>query len=245
MLHQLDIEGGYNIRDLGGYPIKESYSTQNHVLIRSGNLDKLSQVAQQQLIDYGMKTIIDLRDEWEIQDFPSPFAKSTTIIYRNLPLIGDKLSSNAMWKAELQSYTALHELYIKYLDYCQYQIGTIISAIAESRFTTLFYCHAGKDRTGIVAALLLGAVDVPDSAIAEDYALSESQITHLIQQWREYAVQHGQDMQQFERDVASNSETMLGTLDYLTRRYGSVTNYLYICGVSDSQLNYLRTHFVR
>src|ERR1041385_593182 len=191
---QLDIEGGYNIRDLGDYPTKDGLSTQRHVLLRAGNLDKISSAAQQQLINYGVKTVIDLRDEWEAEHFPNPFAQSTTIKYINLPLIGDSLSNDAAWKAETRNYTGLHELYAKYLDHCQRQLGTIVSAIAESAFTTLFHCHAGKDRTGIVAALLLGAVGVPDAAIAEDYALSTSQITHLVEQWREYAIQHGQDM---------------------------------------------------
>src|SRR5689334_13916500 len=76
MTHQLDIEGGYNIRDLGGYPTKDGRTTQPHRLIRSGNLDKMSARGQQQLIDYGVKTIIDVRDEWEAQHFPNPFVQS-------------------------------------------------------------------------------------------------------------------------------------------------------------------------
>lgn len=244
LLHQFDVEGSYNIRDLGDYPTKDGYSTRRCVLFRAGNLDKISLAAQQQLIDQGVKTVIDLRDEWEAQNFPNPFAQSRIVTYLNLPLIGDSLSTNVAWKAETQNYTTLDELYTKYLDHCQRQLGAIVSAIAESTFTTLFHCHAGKDRTGIVAALLLGAVGVPNATIAEDYALSASPITHLIKQWREYAIQHGQDMQHFERDVGSNSETMLNMLDYLTRHYGSTTNYLYSCGVSDRHLERLRTHFV-
>jgi protein-tyrosine phosphatase len=244
MSHPLDVEGGYNVRDLGEYPTKDGHSTQQHVLIRAGNLDKLSAVGQQQLIEYGVKTIIDIRDEWEAVNFPNPFAQSGEVTCLNLPLIGDALSNNPTWKAETQSYSALYELYTKYLDHCQRQLGAIVSAIAENTFATLFYCHAGKDRTGIVTALVLGAIGVPDATIAEDYALSAPQIAHLIKQWREYAVQHGQDMQHFERDVASNSETMISMLNYLTHRYGSVANYLYSCGVSSNQLEHLRMHFV-
>jgi len=241
--HQLDIEGGYNIRDLGDYPTKPGCVTQKRVLLRAGNLDKISLTAQQQLIGFGVKTVIDLRDEWEVQNYPNPFAYSESVSYLNLPLVGNNLSSNAAWKAETQDYTALHELYAKYLDRCRPQLGAIVSAIAESTFATLFHCHAGKDRTGSVAALLLGTAGVPAAIIAEDYALSASQIPHLINQWRENAVRHGQDMQNFERDVASNSETMLRMLDYLTRHCGSATNYLLDCGVSDSQLEHLRMQF--
>jgi protein-tyrosine phosphatase len=171
MVHQLEVEGGYNIRDLGDYPTQDGHSTRRGVLIRGGNLQNLSGMAQQQIMDYGVKTIIDLRDEWETQSFRNPFVQSSTITCLNLPLIGNTLSANPTWKADTQNYTALYELYAKYLDHCQRQLGTIVSAIAENSFATLFFCHAGKDRTGIVAALLLGAVGVPDVAIAEDYAL--------------------------------------------------------------------------
>jgi protein-tyrosine phosphatase len=73
--------------------------------------------------------------------------------------------------------------------------------------------YAGKDRTGIIAALLLGSVGVPDHLIAKDYSLSNLNITHLIKQWREYAIQHGQDMQYFERDAGSETTTMLSMLN--------------------------------
>ncbi len=243
MVHQLDIEGGYNIRDLGDYPTKGGHPTRRGILIRSGNLQNLSAIAQQQVVDYGVKTIIDLRDEWETERFPNPFVQSNSVSCLNLPLIGNTLSNNPTWKAETRNYTALAELYFKYLDHCQCQLGTIVAAIAENAFSTLFYCHAGKDRTGIVAALLLGVVGVPDATIAEDYALSAAQITHLTKQWPEDAVQHGQDMHQFERDVASHPETMLSMLDYISRRYEGVANYLNHCGVSDNQLEHIRVQF--
>jgi protein tyrosine/serine phosphatase len=111
MPHQLDIEGGYNIRDLGDYAIKDGCFTRRRVLFRAGNLDKLSLTGQQQLIEYGVKTIIDLRDEWEAQNFPNPFAHSKSATYLNLPLIGKNLSSNATWKAETKNYMALSQLY--------------------------------------------------------------------------------------------------------------------------------------
>jgi protein tyrosine/serine phosphatase len=96
-----------------------------------------------------------------------------------------------------------------------------------------------------VSALLLGAAGVSDTLIAEDYALSSTQITHLITEWREYAVQQQQDMEHFERDVASTPETMLSMLNYLTEHYGSITNYLTACGVSHSQLERLRTRLIK
>ena len=245
MSYQLEIEGTYNIRDLGDYPVKGGNTTCRHILVRAGNLDQVPLSSQQQLKDYGVKTVIDLRDEWEVQQFPNVFVQSKTIKYLNLPLIGNHFSNSKGWKEETQDYDGLDELYCKYLDHCQIQIGTIISTIAESMPTIVFHCYAGKDRTGIIAALLLGSVGVPDHLIAKDYSLSNLKITHLIEQWREYALQHGQDMQRFERDVGSEVTTMLNMLGYIKHRYGSVTDYLRVCGVTDIQLLQLQTLMIQ
>lgn len=235
MVDHLKVEGTYNLRDLG-----EHVTIPRRIFIRAGNLDQLPLESQQQLLDYGVKTVIDLRDEWEAQQFPNVFAQSAAVRYLNLPLIGNALSHQVAWKEETQAYTALHDLYCKYVDRCQPQIGTIIATIAESTPTVVFHCYAGKDRTGIIAALLLGAAGVPDALIAQDYSQSQSEITHLIEQWRDYAVQHGQDMQQFERDVASDPTTILDMLSYIRRQYGGIADYLHRCGVTASQLTQLQ-----
>jgi protein-tyrosine phosphatase len=240
----LTVEGTYNVRDLGSFAVGTNSATRNRRLIRAGNLDQLSLLAQQQLIAYGVKTVIDLRDEWETQQFPNVFAQFTTVKYLSLPLIGNQLSNNESWKTENENFTLLHELYIKYLEHCKMQIGTIISTIADSEAAIVVHCYAGKDRTGIITALVLGAVGVSDDLIAEDYAQSKSQIMHLIEQWREYALQHNRDMQRLERDSGSEPITILSVLDYAKLHYGSVSDYLRACGVTDRQLTRLTSLLV-
>ena len=225
MVYRLDVQGTYNIRDLGGLPIVNGGMTRRHKFIRAGNLDQLPLSSQKQLIDYGVKTVIDLRDEWEVQQYPNVFAQSSDVTYRNLPLIGDHLTHSDAWEEKTKHYTELHELYCNYIDYCQTQIGAIMTTIAQSESTTIFHCYAGKDRTGIIACLLLGALGVSDHLIANDYSQSNHEITHLIEQWRDYAIQHGQDMQQHERDSASKTTTMLKTLTYIRQQYGTISNY--------------------
>lgn len=240
----LILEGGFNVRDLGDYPTQDGRVTQWKTLIRAGNLDKISPAAQQQLVDYGLKTIIDLRDEWEVESYPNPFIQSDHVSYVNLPLIGNALADSDAWKSEKGSYTEVHELYARYLTHCQPQIGAIIEALADSENCTLFHCHAGKDRTGIIAALVLGAVGVSNVVVAQDYALSEDQIMHLREEWREYAMEHGQDMARFERLHAAKPHTILTMLSALKEHYGDVAGYLASCGVSQSQIERLQVRFV-
>ena len=244
-MRNLTVEGSYNVRDLGGYPTEDGQCTRWNIFIRAGNLSDVSPEGCQYLNDYGVKTIIDLRDEWEVQSFPNVLAQAEHIQYVNLPLIGNHLSQDESWKAASNQYSQLHELYVYYLEHCQTQVAAIIGAVAESTTGTLFHCYAGKDRTGLIAALILGAVGVTAEVIADDYALTSQQITPLIERLRVNAAEHGRNMQHFERDMASVPQTMLDTLDHLNRRYGGVKDYLAACGVTDQQLVRLRERFVQ
>jgi protein-tyrosine phosphatase len=243
-MRHLPVEGGFNIRDLGGYATQDGRVTRLGVLIRAGNLSRVSPAGAQQLLGFGIRTIIDIRDEGEVEKHPDVFAQSLAVKYANLPFIGTDLSSSERWKARTQTYAGLDRLYEIFLDACQPQVAAIITALAESEPAAVFHCHAGKDRTGVVSALLLGAAGVPAQVIADDYAETSRQITEQVAGWRAAALKQGQDMQAFERDTGAVAATMLHTLDHLERRYGGATNYLLQCGVSQRQLNELLARFV-
>jgi protein-tyrosine phosphatase len=243
-LSTIHVVGTYNVRDLGGLPTSTGRQTRLHRIVRSGNLDKIPLASQEQLLTYGVATIVDIRDEWESANYPNVFQHSSRVMYHNLPLLGDALSNDATWKSESEEYEYLHELYIKYLERCQNQIAGIFTAIAEGESITLFHCHAGKDRTGLIAALLLSVVGVANHDIAEDYRLSDTQITHLIDEWRQYALQHGQDMERFDRKVQSVPQTIIETLRYVQNEYGDTSHYLQTCGVSRASLTRLQERFL-
>jgi protein-tyrosine phosphatase len=240
----LTVEGSCNVRDLGGYPTDDGHITRWKVFVRAGDMGNVSVEGCLLLTDYGIKTIIDLRDEWEVDSFPNVLAQAEAIQYVNLPLIGNRLSQDESWKSESATYDYLHELYVYYLDHCQPQIAAIIGAVAKSTSGTIFHCYAGKDRTGLIAALVLGAVGVPSEMIAEDYAQTRQHISPLVERLRVNAAEHGRNMQHFERDMASLPETMIETLAYLDSRYGGVQSYLTTCGVSAAQIKLLSEKFV-
>ncbi|MBI1277750.1 MAG: protein-tyrosine-phosphatase [Anaerolineaceae bacterium] len=243
-MRNLDVEGSYNVRDLGGYSTADGHHTRWKVFVRAGNLDKVSPAGCQYISDYGIKTVIDLRDEWEVEDFPNVFAQSDHVRYMSLPLLGNQLSQDEVWKLENQKLFQLEALYSRYLDHCQAQIGSIMAAISESTPGTLFHCYAGKDRTGLIAALVLSAVGVSSEDIAEDYAQTSQHIKHLVAQWEEYAIKNDYDMRLLKRDSSAMPETMVNTLTYLTEHYGGVNEYLARCGVGDEQIAELRRRFV-
>jgi protein-tyrosine phosphatase len=240
----IQLEGGFNLRDLGEIKTAQGQTTKRGVFVRAGNLDKLSVAAQQEFIDYGVKTVIDLRSKWECQTYPNVFAKSSHVQYKNLPVMDDALSNSADYLAKTKHYNNLGELYRVYLEVCKKPIGTIISTIAESPTTTVFHCYAGKDRTGIVAALLLSVAGVDEATIAQDYAETNAHIQHLVAEWRENAIKDGRDLAKLERDALAAPETILDSLDYIRQNYRSTEDYLSLCGVSEQQLNAIKQSFV-
>src|SRR3954468_15212946 len=106
-MRNLIVEGSYNVRDLGGYPTADDQTTHWKVFIRAGSLSDVSPEGCQYLNDYGVKTIIDLRDEWEAEMFPNTLAQVADTRYVNLPLIGNHLSQDANWKLESETYSYL------------------------------------------------------------------------------------------------------------------------------------------
>src|SRR4051794_18617227 len=130
-MRNLTVEGAYNVRDMGGYPTTDGHSTRWNIFIRAGNLDKVSPDGCQYLNDYGLKTVIDLRDEWEVGKYPNVLAHAENMHYVNLPLIGNRLSQDEGWKSASEKHQHLHEHYTYYLDHCQPQIAAIFSAMVE------------------------------------------------------------------------------------------------------------------
>lgn len=240
----MKITGTYNVRDLGGFTTESSNKTKARVFIRAGNLDKLPIASQQYLLEYGIKTVVDIRDEWEAKHYPNPFQHSPMVAYQNVPLIGDALSNDKSFQAESKKLTQLSEMYNRYIEHCQPQILKIFTVLAQSKSGTIFHCHAGKDRTGIITALLLRVMGVAVNDIAQDYSLSRQEIDHLVAEWRQYAIENNRDLEQLERNVASDPQTIIDMLDFVDAQYGSVAAYLKMCGLSDALMAQLKNRFL-
>src|SRR5262245_8359723 len=173
---RLSWDACYNIRDLGGYPTSDGGQTRWRSLVRADTLCHLTADGRAALLDYGVRTVVDLRRNDELRIDPNPFAaplgRAGIVTYLNLPL-GTGASSDERTAVKAASETTLEALFCAVLDNYWRGIAAILTAIAGAlEGVVLFHCHAGKDRTGIVAGLLLALAGVPNPTIAEDYALS-------------------------------------------------------------------------
>jgi protein-tyrosine phosphatase len=230
----LALTGTLNVRDLGGYPTPTG-QTRWGAFYRADSLHALTVDGQFQLIAAGVRTVIDLRSPQEAATAPNPLRDHTAIHYHQLPLADTNPAAGTSIPENLET------LYHLMLDNCQPAFHRVFTTINEAApGAVLFHCTAGKDRTGLLAALLLGLVGVDDATIAEDYSLSAINITPMVSTMREQMRQAGMEIAAFDRLMGSDHATMLTTLAYIQTTYGGIQAYLQHLGLTPEQLTHLQ-----
>jgi protein-tyrosine phosphatase len=243
-MEHLEWESCYNVRDIGGYRTEAGRVTSTHAIIRADNLCRLTPAGRSALIDYGVRTVIDLRFKEEIEQQPNPFADAATydhtIDYLHLPL----QSTTPEARAALKEVKSIQQGYRTALDHEMPQFAGVMRAIAKApEGAVLVHCHAGRDRTGLVIALLLDLVGVPAETIAEDYALSDERLKPLKAEFMQN-MRDDQERERFRRELAIAPQTMRGFLSYLHTRYGGAAGYLRAVGLTEDELHKIRARLV-
>jgi protein tyrosine/serine phosphatase len=234
----------YNARDLGGYDTNAGAQTRWRSLIRADGLFRLTPAGREALLDYGIRTIIDLRSGHEVKKNPNPFADGACpeniITHMNLPAL-DESDSEGM--AGLNAADTPRENYIFMLSRFRRNFAAIFRAIAEAGpGGIVVHCHAGKDRTGLVSALLLALAGVPSETIAADYALTDAYLQpHYDEIRANNADPDPAKRERLEQWLVSPPETMLAVLSHLDRQYGGVRAYLLSAGLTPGELNRVRS----
>lgn len=234
-----------NVRDIGGYPTANGRQTRFRALVRADGLHQLTEDSLEALVDYGIHTVIDLRYREEIKRLPNPFARPEAhngkITYLNMPPLD---VPDEVFETAVQEAGSMEERYFMAFDYGQRQIADISTAIAEAKGgVVLVHCHAGRDRTGRLVALLLALAGVPPETIVKDYAFSDTCLQPLYQKLmkteRDPAARDA-----LARQIAEAPQMMHNVLDYLDRRYGGAEGYLRTGGIGEESLEKLKRRLV-
>lgn len=230
----LDWEGCLNLRDLGGHQTEDGRLTAWGAFVRGDTLCKLSESGRGSLLDYGIRTIVDLRSDIEVEGEPNPFANvPEPVMYVHRPL-NDPQIDEAM-----RSMPTGAERYVAMVEAGRARIAAIFRAMAEAEEGgILFHCFGGRDRTGIVAALLLRLVGVPEEVIVADYEVTDERRRPAYEEWLARAEQEDRD--RFLRVLAERGEPIAATLEHVDSRYGGPSGYLRSGGVTDLQIARLR-----
>jgi protein-tyrosine phosphatase len=217
-----------NTRDLGGLPMPGGV-TRSRVLIRSDHLGLLNASGREGLHAYGVTTVLDLRSDGEIARSPSPFAGGVGATYLHRPLIDDQNMNN------IGDATDMLERYLFILDNRPEAFAEVFTTLAHARGTVLFHCFAGKDRTGLVAAMLLALAGVSPEVIAADYGETDVQLAKQYEIWINEAEPDRRES--FRNELHCPPERILGVLGHLDRQWGGVAGYLEGAGVSPAEID--------
>jgi protein-tyrosine phosphatase len=159
----LPVDGTYNLRDVGGYPTHAGGSLAWRTLFRSDSLHRLDSHGVAGLAGLDLHTIVDLRADIEVEQRPSAVVGLPARVVR-APIVRDPIGLPP---------TDLSGEYRYMIDECGDPIGAAVRELcAPGALPALVHCAAGQDRTGVVIALVLAVLGVPDELIAADYSLS-------------------------------------------------------------------------
>lgn len=164
---RIELAGVFNLRDVGGYRVEGGGSVRWRTLFRSDALHRLDAAGVAALAGLGLRTVVDLRTQAEADIAPCPVPGRVT----HVPLLPDLHDLSVA--APATTPPELGWIYEYFVDECGARIAAAIAEICGGdTLPALVHCSAGKDRTGVVIALILAVLGVPDEVIATDYALS-------------------------------------------------------------------------
>jgi protein-tyrosine phosphatase len=240
---RIELPGVLNFRDVGGYPVEGGGMVRWRTLFRSDALHRLDAAGAATVAGLGIKTVVDLRSRAEADIAPSP-VRGRVI---HLPLIEDLRALPGPAVPEPPgSGLDLGAIYRYFTDECGDNIGAAIRELtSDDAFPALVHCTAGKDRTGVVIALILAVLGVPEEVIAADYALSAVYLdpvhTPAIGQLQ---ASTGLGEELTTTLLASPPELIRWVLDRVTAVAGSAEGYLRAHGVASEALTSLRAALI-
>lgn len=238
-------DGCLNVRDLGGLPTRDGGTTRPGAIVRADSVRQLSEQGWRALVDHGIRTVLDLRGEHELEDDP-PSDVPVEVVH--VPFLsGDKAERDALGDdldaavaAAPDVATSTRDVYLIFLERFQANVAAAIRALAHApEGGVVIHCVGGKDRTGLLSAFLLHLAGVDAEEIAVDYALSEERLRPRHERWFA-AAESEEELERLRRIAQTPAESMTGVFAELERRYGGAEGYLRSAGVSDEELELVR-----
>jgi protein-tyrosine phosphatase len=242
----VDLEGADNTRDLGGLAVTDGGRTRFGRLLRAGTLQDLTADDVTYLTeDLGVRTVVDLRMADEAAREGSALSGISAVRYFSLPL-----SSAGNVRSDIVADGSEMDIVSHYVALLEASAANIVTAARiftdDTRAAAIFHCAAGKDRTGVLAAVVLDAVGVGREAIIADYALTGQRMKQISARLLRLATYR--DMQALSRGIkgaaTADEESMAAFLDELHGRYGSGAGYLTAHGLRAEDLAALRAALV-
>jgi protein-tyrosine phosphatase len=247
-LHQRDLawEGCLNVRDLGGHRTADGRETRYGAVVRADSVRQLTDAGWQAAVEYGIRTVVDLRGDHELEADPPaelpvdvfhvPFMEENEAAFAEVEAVARAAGEAAGDDVARRT----RDVYLVFLEHFKQNVAAGLRAVARApEGGVVVHCVGGKDRTGLLTALLLHLAGVDAEQIAADYALSEERLRPRHDVWIAEAETEA-ERERLRRVLQSPAASMVGVLAALEERYGSVENYLRSAGVTDEELELAR-----
>ncbi len=241
----INLEGVANLRDVGGIPTADGAEIAPGVLLRSDNLQSLTDADVTALLDLGLTDVVDLRSDYEAeQEGPGPLVGRGVTHHQHSLFrewregVGqdkpderpEALPEQALPWVDLEPSVAVeNEVAAHYLSYLADRPDSIVGAlrdIAAAPGATLVHCAAGKDRTGTVVALALLLAGAQRDAVVADYTASSERVQQVLDRLLGSATYADSLRDRPLESHLSRPETMTALLDHVEQTYGSVETML-------------------
>jgi protein-tyrosine phosphatase len=239
-------DGCLNVRDLGGHPTEDGRETRVGAIVRADSVRQLSDEGWKALVDYGVRRIVDLRLDSELAADPPRELPVEVVHVPVLPELGTPFwdEIDAMTLALDDPAEERTQVYLTFLERYGENFGRAVEEVAHApEGAVVVHCLGGKDRTGLVAALLLRLAGVSVDDVAADYALSEEALRDDLAAW----VAGAEDEQERTRRIrigAAPAAAMSGVLNELEVEHRTVADYLTRVGVGRAALDRARTRLL-
>ncbi len=238
-------DGCLNVRDLGGHATVDGGETKFGAIVRSDSVSQLTDAGWKALVAHGVRTVVDLRGDHEREEDPPrelpvdvvhvPFMEANEEEWNEIAPEIEAASAAAPDVA-----TSTRDVYVIFLERFKANVAAGVRAVARApEGGVVVHCVGGKDRTGLLTALLLHVVGVPEEEIAADYSLSEERLRSRHEAWFE-AAESEEELARLQRISQTPPGSMLGVFRELERLYGSVEGYLTSAGVDQEDLDRVR-----
>jgi protein-tyrosine phosphatase len=250
-LHKRELawDGCLNVRDLGGHRTADGRETRYGAVVRADSVRQLSEAGWRALVDYGIRTLVDLRADGERAEDPPgdipvdvlhvPFMEADEQEWKEI-----EHEIEAAVAAAPDPAAATRDVYLVFLEHFRERAANGVRAVARApEGGVVIHCAGGKDRTGLLTAFVLHLAGVDKAEIAADYALSEARLRPRHEEWLA-AAETDAERARILRISRTPAAAMAGVLDELERRYGSVQEYLRAGGVTDEELELASRRFV-
>jgi len=232
-------EACFNFRDIGGYETNDGGRVRWGAVFRSGSLHRLTLADRERIKGLSVRTVIDLRSQTEL-DRDGRFDASGGVGFHHVPVEDASVDEpQDDWSSQLGN------VYYAIASANRSAIATAFGVLAEDEHPVVIHCFAGKDRTGIIAALMLSSLGVPDATIASDYQLSDDYVAPSVVWATENDPEWAAHIAALPPHVLrAPPSAMPMFLDALRDQHGSIDNYLVHAGVDRTVLDVIRTRLL-